>query len=153
MKYSDVSISSNFNKPAQTRYYTSPTNPHLLTFTLYFLCKLLLCLTYHSIATPQMEIVVPQITRLAANCDIGIEMFDILSNMLDPWTISTPKEAAFRINALYLSHQNQITSTEKKKATGTFLFQFWHLVFKIALQLPHDGIQQYYLLNLVEAIR
>jgi hypothetical protein len=100
-----------------------------------------------------MAAVVPQITRFAANWDIGIMMFDILSNLLDPWTISSPKEASLRINALYFAYKNENTTADKSKATGTFLFEFWDLVFKIAAQLPHDGCQQQVLVNFLAALR
>jgi hypothetical protein len=100
-----------------------------------------------------MASVIPQITRFAANWDIGIKMFDILSELLDASIELSPEETAQRINALYFVHQNQTTTVDKSKATGTFLLEFRDLVFKIASQLPHNGQQQHALVNSIKALR
>ena len=99
-----------------------------------------------------MSIVQLKITRIAG-WDIGEQMFSILSEMLQPSTNTTLQTAGQSIDELYSTYQNQQPDHEKEAAAGSFLCEFWELVWKLASQLPHDGPQQENLIKFVKTLR
>lgn len=87
-----------------------------------------------------------QISRFAQGRPFSRTAFEIIHQLLciqSPPT-SSPESAAQKINELYLGHITQSQADEKQRAdaSGTFLYEFWDLVFNIAGQLPHDSSEQ-----------
>ncbi|KAI1081678.1 hypothetical protein F5B20DRAFT_534938 [Whalleya microplaca] len=66
------------------------------------------------------------------------KVVDILDLTLPSDSLSSPRDAAKSLNALYPDHR-PADSTEYRESGGSFLWWFWDLFHDLARQVPHDS--------------
>lgn len=103
-----------------------------------------------------------QITSFAQDKEVTQEMFQILQHFLQPPIYITAYTAAAWINLLHMNYReehpkaSQNSSSEvsaEDHATKTFLWEFWDVVFALAMQIPVYDPAQEVLADFVQCLK
>lgn len=79
--------------------------------------------------------------------------FDILNEYLQPFSTSTPEEAARDIDNLTPMKRPDQGDGKEKEGPESFLWETWGIFQEIAKQIPHDHASQARLVLLVNTLR
>lgn len=82
--------------------------------------------------------------------DIELKLFDILATYLPQDSVLSSQDAAEQINSLF---PNNRPGDDEKESPGSFLSEFWDLMFRIGYQLDYQDVPMQRFISLIKALR
>lgn len=83
--------------------------------------------------------------------DIELKLFDILTTYLPRDSAWSAPHAAEQINGLFPN--NRPGNDDEKESPGSFLAEFWDLMFRIAYQLDYRDVPMQRVISLIKALQ
>ncbi|KAL1970452.1 hypothetical protein VTN77DRAFT_4096 [Rasamsonia byssochlamydoides] len=91
-----------------------------------------------------------QLEATPGEWDIELKLFDILTTYLPQDSALSAQHAAEQINSLFPTNR---PGEDEKESPGSFLAEFWDLMFRVAYQLDYQDVPMQRFISLIKALR